>query len=215
MEAVALKPVKHFDHFSDDYHLIQQAVLGNQQAFAFLMNRYHDALHRTVQRMVSNKNDAEDLTLEAFGKAFHHLESYRPHYAFSTWLFRIAINNCIDHIRKKRLTVLSIDVPCDDDTDTDYANFVRASGPNPEEHIIREQRRVLMRRTLEKLNPRYRLMIELRYFEELSYDEIAEQLDLPIGTVKAQLFRAREALHTLLSQPEASDYLEYRRRRRS
>ncbi|HKK76915.1 MAG TPA: sigma-70 family RNA polymerase sigma factor [Saprospiraceae bacterium] len=197
---------------ADDFCLIQEARKGDQRAFALLLDRYRDAIYRTVHKMVHNKEDADDLTIEAFGKAFHKLESYQPKYAFSTWLFRIAINNCIDHIRKKRLHFLSIDEPVDDEGNQDYAANIRFRGLNPEEKVIRRQRLDLMRRTLEQLSHKYRLMIELRYFEELSYEEISNELEMPIGTVKAQLHRARQALYEILSQPGASDYLEVTRR---
>ena len=195
----------------DDFGLIEEARKGDQRAFSLLLDRYHDAIYRTVHKMVHNKEDADDLTIEAFGKAFHKLESYQPKYAFSTWLFRIAINNCIDHIRKKRLQFLSIDESVDEEGDHNYAANIRFRGLNPEERIIRNQRLELMRRTLSQLNHKYRLMIELRYFEELSYEEISNELEMPIGTVKAQLHRARQALYDILSQPGASDYLEVTR----
>lgn len=198
---------------ADDFHLIQEARNGDQRAFSLLLDRYRDAIYRTVHKMVHNKEDADDLTIEAFGKAFHKLESYQPKYAFSTWLFRIAINNCIDHIRKKRLHFLSIDEPIDSEGAQDYAANIRFRGLNPEEKVIRRQRLELMRRTLEQLSHKYRLMIELRYFEELSYEEISNELEMPIGTVKAQLHRARQALFEILSQPGASDYLEVTSRR--
>lgn len=201
-------------HTADDFCLIQEARNGDQRAFSLLLDRYRDAIYRTVHKMVHNKEDADDLTIEAFGKAFHKLESYKPKYAFSTWLFRIAINNCIDHIRKKRLHFLSIDEPVDDQGDQDYATNICFRGLNPEEKVIRHQRIELIRTTLEQLSQKYRLMIELRYFEELSYDEISTELQMPIGTVKAQLHRAREALYEILSQPGASDYLEVTQRRK-
>jgi len=211
MEAVAIN-TGHKAAVSDDYRLIQLAVAGDQLAFSQLMDRYRDSIYRTIRKMVSNKEDADDLTLEAFGKAFRNLESYRPKYAFSTWLFRIAINNCIDHIRKKRLQTLSIDEPIETDSDQDFARNLRSESLNPEEVVIREQRLELIRSMLDHLNDKYRLMIELRYFEEYSYDEISTELNMPIGTVKAQLHRAREALYELLSTPGASAYLESTKR---
>lgn len=200
-------------NLADDFCLIQEARKGDQRAFSLLLDRYRDAIYRTVHKMVHNKEDADDLTIEAFGKAFHKLESYQPKYAFSTWLFRIAINNCIDHIRKKRLHFLSIDEPVDhQEGDHDYAANIRFRGLNPEERVIRSQRLDLIHRTLEQLSHKYRLMIELRYFEELSYEEISNELEMPIGTVKAQLHRARQALYEILSQPGTSDYLEVNHR---
>ena len=147
-------------------------------------------------KMVNNKNDAEDLTIEAFGKAFKNIEQYTPKYAFSTWLFKIATNNCIDFIRKQKANLISID-QADDDEDMS-APPLHSSNPDPEEDMIKNQRVDLMRDVVDKLKPRYRNLIKLRYFKEYSYEEIAQELDLPLGTVKAQLFRARELLYNIL-----------------
>lgn len=198
---------------NEDYQLVVKAIGGNQQAYAELMDRYRHSIYHTMLRMVGNREDADDLTLEAFGKAFVKLPTYAPRYAFSTWLFKIAINNAIDYIRKKRLTMLSIDEPLEPDSDQDYSGCLHCGRPNPEEVVIRNQRTQLLHRMLTQLSDKYRLMIELRYFEELSYDEIATELDIPLGTVKAQLFRAKEMLYALLQQPGASAYLETNRRR--
>lgn len=196
-----------------DYGLVLRAIDGDQRAYAKLMDRYRNSIYHMMYKMVSNREDADDLTLEAFGKAFNKLASYTPRYAFSTWLFKIAINNCIDYIRKKRLHLLSIDDPIEPGGDHDYSSNLKASSLDPEEKFIRAQRVKLMRDILQKLNLKYRLMIELRFFEELSYDEIAKELDIPLGTVKAQLFRAKEILYNYLQQPGASAYLESTKRR--
>lgn len=197
----------------DDYNLVQNAIAGDQSAYAELMSRYRNSVFHTMLKMVNNKEDANDLTIEAFGKAFRKLSSYAPHYAFSTWLFRIAINNGIDHIRKKRLQVLSIDDTIEPDGNQDYASNIRSSAMNPEELYMNEQKIQMMRAVLSKLNEKYRLMIELRYFEELSYDEIAKELGIPLGTVKAQLFRAKEMLYEMIQKPGASAYLETTKRK--
>jgi len=197
----------------DDYSLVKAAIKGSQKAYQILMDRYRSPIFHMMMKMVNNREDADDLTLEAFGKAFHKLASYTPRYAFSTWLFRIAINNGIDHIRKKRLHLLSIDEPIDDENGSDYSHSIPSYTLDPEQDYIRNQRLQLMRDLLGRLNGKYRLMIELRYFEELSYEEIANELDIPLGTVKAQLFRAKEMLGNLLSQPGAGDYIDQARRR--
>lgn len=179
-----------------DYDLVLQAIAGDQKAYAELLGRYRDAIYFMLLKMVSNSSDAEDLTIEAFGKAFKNINQYTPSYAFSTWLFKIATNNCIDFIRKKKLNNVSLDqagahedsVPMTIPTDT----------PDPEENLISQQKVVLLRSIVSKLKPRYRKLIELRYFHEYSYEEISEELELPIGTVKAQLFRARELLYNIL-----------------
>jgi RNA polymerase sigma factor (sigma-70 family) len=179
-----------------DYLLVQQATRGDQKAFAELMGRYKDAIYYMLIKMVNNASDAEDLTIEAFGKAFKNIQQYTPNYAFSTWLFKIATNNCIDFIRKKKATTISLD---QNDDDPDKASTdIQASILDPEEEMIKEQKQKMLREIVSKLKPRYRKLIELRYFKEYSYEEIAEELELPIGTVKAQLFRARELLFNIL-----------------
>ena len=198
----------------EDYELVKQAVEGDQRAYTLLMERYQGSIFHMMLKMANNREDANDLTLEAFGKAFAKLPSYVPRYAFSTWLFKIAINNGIDYIRKKRLHFLSIDDPVEPDSDQDYSNSLRAITLDPEEQFIRKQRISMMRTMISKLNVKYRLMIELRFFEELSYDEIASELGIPLGTVKAQLFRAKEILYSLLQKPGASAYLDTSSRRR-
>jgi RNA polymerase sigma-70 factor (ECF subfamily) len=196
----------------EDYELVKQAVDGNQKAYAELMERYRSSIYHMMLKMVNNRDDAEDLTLEAFGKAFNKLATYAPKYAFSTWLFKIATNNCIDHIRKKRLNLLSIDDTVEPEGGQSFSNNLKASTLDPEERFIKQQRVSLMRKLMTKLNTKYRLMIELRYFEELTYDEIAKELDIPLGTVKAQLFRAKEILYNLLQSPDAQAYIDMYRK---
>ena len=181
-----------------DYDLVQRAVKGDQKSYAELMGRYRDAIYFMLLKMVNNKSDAEDLTIEAFGKAFKNLGQYSPNYAFSTWLFKIASNNCIDFLRKKRTNIVSIDSANDDDAENETPIHLKDEMPDPEEGLIKQQKAILMRTVVKKLKPRYRTLIELRYFKEFSYEEIADELDLPLGTVKAQLFRARELLFNTL-----------------
>jgi RNA polymerase sigma factor (sigma-70 family) len=182
-----------------DYSLVRKALdLGDQKAYAELMQRYRDSVYFMLLKMVNNKDDADDLTIEAFGKAFKRLSQYTPNFAFSTWLFKIATNNCIDHIRKKKNNTFSIDKPFQDDEGGEMTMDLRSEQPDPEEKVMKKQKVMLMREVVEKLKPRYKMLIEMRYFEELSYEEIAEKLELPLGTVKAQLFRAREFLQNIL-----------------
>ncbi len=188
-----------------DYALVQRAVNDkDQSAYAELMGRYRDSIFFMLLKMVNNRDDAEDLTIEAFGKAFNRLHQYTPNYAFSTWLFKIASNNCIDFIRKKKNNTMSIDSDFSND-DGDRVSFdLKSTGRNPEEEAIRDQKIKLMREIVTKLKPRYRELIELRYFKEYSYEEIATELDLPLGTVKAQLFRAREFLYNIMKNTKGS-----------
>ncbi len=180
-----------------DINLVKRAMAGEQKAFASLLHRYRDSIYFMLLKMVNNTDDAEDLTIEAFGKAFKNIHQYTPNYAFSTWLFKIATNNCIDFIRKRRGGVkVSIDQSFEDPDEVPI--HIQADDLDPEESMINQQKIKLMHDVVSKLKPRYRKLIEMRYFEELSYDEIAEKLELPIGTVKAQLFRARELLLYIL-----------------
>ncbi len=183
-----------------DIELVEKAKQGDQQAYAQLLGSYRDSIYFMLLKMVNNPSDAEDLTIEAFGKAFKNIDQYTPNYAFSTWLFKIATNNCIDFIRKKRGTHLSLDQSIDNEDGLSPSAILQSDHPDPEAHMINQQKIMRLREVVMKLKPRYRNLIELRYFKEYSYDEIAEELDLPIGTVKAQLFRARELLLNILNR---------------
>jgi RNA polymerase sigma-70 factor (ECF subfamily) len=195
----------------DDFELVQDAISGNERAYEKLMHRYRHSVYHAMFKMVNNRDDADDLTIEAFGKAFRKLPSYAPNYAFSTWLFRIAINNCIDYIRKKKLQTVSMDEPLDPLSDRNISHLVRDFQPDPEMEMIREQKIAHVRRVVERIPEKYRVMIELRYYEELSYEEIAQTLELPLGTVKAQLFRAKELLYQQLTHASAKAYLDVRK----
>jgi RNA polymerase sigma-70 factor (ECF subfamily) len=186
-----------------DYKLVKRALeSGDQKAYAELMGRYRDSVYYMLLKMVNNKDDAEDLTVEAFGKAFKRLSQYTPNFAFSTWLFRIATNNCIDFIRRKRKNTFSLDRPIEDEEGGEMVVDIKSETLDPEEHIMKKQKVMLLHDLVDKLKPRYRTLIEMRYFQELSYEEIAAELDLPLGTVKAQLFRAREFLFNVLKNTQ-------------
>jgi RNA polymerase sigma factor (sigma-70 family) len=192
------------EHLSDkakqDLTLVEDALNGNQLAYATLMERYRDSIYFMMVKMVKNPDDADDLTIEAFGKAFSRLDQYSPSFAFSTWLFKIASNNCIDFIRKKRIQLTSMDAGITMNDGEKMRIDARSVSPNPEETIIQGQRVVHMRLLVSKLKPKYRELVEKRYFEELSYEEISDQMNLPLGTVKAQLFRARDFLATMMEK---------------
>lgn len=186
-----------------DLSLVESAVSGNQQAFADLMERYRDTIYYMLLRMVRNKSDADDLTIEAFGKAFKNIHQYEPNYAFSTWLFKIASNNCIDFLRKRKKNTISIEVQSDE-SGSESQIVIVSNTLDPEEDLIKKQKAKLMRNVVENLKPRYRELVKLRYFDEYSYEEISEQMSLPLGTVKAQLFRARELLNNILKNTQGS-----------
>jgi len=186
-----------------DYRLVQLALReGDQKAYAELLNNYRDSLYFMMLKMTGSSIDAEDLTIEAFGKAFRNLNQYTPDFAFSTWLFKIGANNCIDFLRKsKRIQFTDIEWGDEEDSKA-YSSNIPANTPDPEEHVIAKQKIQLMHDVVDKLKPHYRQLIEMRYFKEWSYEEIASSLDLPIGTVKAQLFRARDLLYQILKDSQ-------------
>ncbi|MEY4330077.1 MAG: hypothetical protein RL609_825 [Bacteroidota bacterium] len=182
----------------EDFHLVQKAIQKDQQAYAKLMSRYRESLYYTIFKMVQNTEDAEDLTIESFSKAFGRLESYTPQFAFSTWLFKIASNHCIDFLRKKRIKAISINQTGRGEDGDQFEIPVKDGELNPEQLMQRNQSVSHVRAVVDQLKPHYKKMIELRYFEEKSYEEIAEEMQLPLGTVKAQLFRAKDLLQELL-----------------
>jgi RNA polymerase sigma-70 factor (ECF subfamily) len=189
--------------FSDkalkDFKLIDQAVgEGNEQAYAELMERYRRPVYHMVLKMIRNTDDAEDLTIEAFAKAFKNLHKFKKDYTFSTWLFRIATNNAIDFIRKKKLNTFSLNTSFTDDGGESVTIDVEDKNLNPQEVAIKEQKIELVQMFVTKLPPKYQRLVRLRYFDELSYDEIAKTLEAPLGTVQAQLHRARELMYDLV-----------------
>jgi RNA polymerase sigma factor (sigma-70 family) len=196
------------DNAKNDFSTVERAKSGEQKAYAELMQRYKDSIFFMVLKMVNNKDDAMDITVSTFAKAFENLEKYRPDYAFSTWLFRIATNGSIDFIRKKRIHTISID-GLSKVNGEDRAYEIKSDVLNPEEISIKKQQTEQLKEIIDKLPPRYKTLIILRYFDELSYEEIAEQLDLPLGTVKAQLFRGRDLLSHVLNRRKKSEKSDF------
>jgi RNA polymerase sigma factor (sigma-70 family) len=187
-----------------DFLLIERAKEhGDEKAYAELMQRYKKPVYHMILKMVRNVDDAEDLTIEAFAKAFRNLKKFNPEFTFSTWLFRIATNNCIDFIRKKKLDTMSISNSFKDEgesADMDIKDF----NLDPQEEAIKSQKVDIIQTIVTKLPAKYQTLVRLRYFEELSYEEIAEEIEAPLGTVKAQLHRARELLYDLIKNRKDS-----------
>jgi len=185
-----------------DYMLLRKALDHNdQQAYAELMSLYRDSIFYMLVRMVKNKDDAEDLTLMTFGKAFRYLDKYTPKYAFSTWLYRIALNNSIDFLRLKNNMPQYFE---EDLYTSSTTSIIDQSEDNlqrtPEEEVIDKQRLQLLRAAVSELPDKYRKVIELRYYEDLAYEEISERLGLTLSNVKIQIMRAKQML-TQLMQP--------------
>lgn len=187
----------------EDFKLIDAATQANdEQAYGELMKRYKKPVYHMVLKMVRNVDDAEDLTIEAFAKAFKNLHRFKKDYTFSTWLFRIATNNAIDFIRKKKLETFSLNTSFKNDNGDSVNIDVEDHNLDPQEEAIKSQKIELIRIFVTKLPPKYQRLVKLRYFQELSYDEIATELDAPLGTVKAQLHRARELMYDLVKGKE-------------
>lgn len=181
----------------EDDRLVAAAVEGDEKAYADLMEKYQRALYYHIVKMVKEKEQVEDLVQEAFMKAFDNLPSYSTNYAFSTWLYRIATNHTIDYLRKKKLQTSSIDEPVRS-REGDMKIQLPDNNYETDRGIIRKQRKKMIRTAIDDLPEKYRQVIEMRHMEEKSYQEISELLDLPLGTVKAHIFRAREMLYKSL-----------------
>ncbi|APF20690.1 sigma-70 family RNA polymerase sigma factor [Caldithrix abyssi] len=180
-----------------DYELVKKAKAGDGRAYDQLMEMYHDAVFNIILRMVHNRQEAEDLTQETFIKAYNSINSFNEEYAFSTWLFKIATNHCIDFFRKRKLVTYSMDEPIkykDDEIAHEYAD----SDPTVDKKMVDGEKSNIIKQAIEQLPDKYRMAIILRHHEEKSYEEIAEILNLPLGTVKARIFRAREMLKKIL-----------------
>ncbi len=179
------------------------ALAGDQKAYQQLVDKYQRALYFHILKMVQNRDVVDDLVQEAFMKAFDCLDSYNRQFAFSTWIYRIATNHTIDYLRKKKLSTLSIDEPVQG-KDGEMNIELPDETTQTDMDIIRKQRRTMVREAVESLPEKYRVVVRMRHMEEKSYEEIADELELPLGTVKAHIFRARELLNKHLKQKLAA-----------
>ena len=179
-----------------DYHLVQKAIDGQQRAFAEILNTYEKSIYFMIKKTMKGLADFEDLTIETFRKAFKNSASYK--YTFSTCLYRIATNNTIDFSRKKRAETVSIDQGFENDDGSNYFFEIDSGQDNPEQEEIKRVNYALVKESVKAIKPRYRVLIELRFFKDYSYEEITKELNLPLGTVKAQLYRAKHLLGVIL-----------------
>lgn len=181
----------------EDDVLVKKAKGGDEKAYKKLVDKYERALYYHILKMVKDREQVEDLVQEAFVKAFDNLNTYSTNYAFSTWLYRIATNNTIDYLRKKKLKTLSIDKPMKT-KDGEMEMQLPDESASTDRDIIKKQRKEIVQNAIDDLPKKYRKVIELRHMEEKSYKEISDILDKPLGTVKAHIFRARELLYKAL-----------------
>ena len=200
--------INHTENALHDAMLVVSARSGDEKAFSELMNRYKYSIYFRLLKMVNYKIDAEELMIEAFGKAFTNINQYETQFAFSTWLYSIASNLALDHMRKKRLNTVSLSSSLIDDQWIEIENDfnLQSSTDNPEEALIKKQNALILRKSISCLKPRYRKILEMRYFKEFTYNEIAQELNLPLDTVKVHLYRSREILFELLKSNDISDH---------
>ncbi len=177
-----------------DAELVKLAIKGEELAYVELMNRYRKKVETIVLRIVRQKIETEDLVQEIFAKAFTSISSFKSEFSFSTWLYKIATNHCIDFVRKKRLSTYSLDEDYELEEDSIQREIPDWS-KLPDRELFEKQRNEIIHQAINSLPEHYRKVIIMRHFEEKSYEEIANELKLPIGTVKVQIFRARELLY--------------------
>lgn len=183
----------------EDLKVIRRCKRGEEAAFAELLARYRNAIYGLCFRMTRRSEDARDLAQEVFIKVFSLLDRYDESYAFSSWIFRIATNHCIDHLRRNRLRFLSLDGYTDAEGD-EIELQIPHQGPEPDRVLENREAMERLQEVVDDLPPHYRAIILLRHDQELAYEEIAQILDLPLGTVKARIHRARNLVVKMLRE---------------
>lgn len=181
----------------EDDKYVSEALSGKEDSYSKLVDKYQKPLYFHIRKMIKEVELVEDLVQEVFMKAFHNLSSYSNEYAFSTWLYRIATNHTIDYLRKKKLQTLSINEPYKSN-DGEMEIQLPDESFATDSPVMKKERKAIVQHAIENLPEKYRAVIEMRHMEEKSYQEISEILDLPLGTVKAHIFRARELLYKAL-----------------
>lgn len=176
-----------------DAELVAQARAGRQSACRELVSRFQRSIHNLILRMVHDRALAEDLAQETFLKAFSHLHRYDPRFKLSNWLLKIAHNTAIDHLRRRRLPMISLDSPIRDERAA-VETLADPTTPRPDERLAHAEVAAELGRAVRQLRPEYREAVVLRYHEDLSHEEIADIMGVPVGTVKSYLFRARAEL---------------------
>jgi RNA polymerase sigma-70 factor (ECF subfamily) len=179
-------------------NIVKRAQKGDQIAFAELVELYKDKLYNLSFRMLGNPHDAEEMAQEAFLRAYANLKKYDSRRKFSTWLYRIATNCCIDRLRKKK-AAYSLDSPLDEEEGSDLYAVIPSQETLVEEKVVKRESRLELQGAIEQLPPAYRAVVILKYIEDLSLQEISEVLSVPVATVKTRLHRGREALRSYMT----------------
>lgn len=178
---------------NEELEIIREALGGSQKAFKTLTERHSPSVNHVIFKIVRDRDTTNDLTQETFMKAFASLASYRSEYRFSTWLYKIAANNAIDFLRKKRINALSLDQKIET-REGSVEIEVPDNSYNPEHDLVRKQQNITIQSAIDDLPERYKEVIIFRHKDDKTYEEIADLLGIPVGTVKARIFRARELL---------------------
>ena len=178
------------NHNSIDEQLLEAAKRGDQKALTSLMEKYKNSIYHLILKIVKTPEDAEDLTIESFAKAFDKLDQYSAEYAFSTWLYKISSNSCIDFLRKKSVAKIPLDN--DNRNITDHLNY--STDSTPELDLIKIQRIDKIQQIIQSMDEIFSRVIHLRFIKEYSYEEISNELNIPVATIKVQLYRAKKQL---------------------
>jgi len=177
----------------EEKEVIKRAISGDQEAYSLILRSYRDAVFGLVYRIIRDREEADDITQETFIRAFKSLRYYTPKYALSTWLFRIATNRCIDHLRKRKIRTISLDQGMKTEKG-ELRREIPDTSSRPDELFFQKRRVVSIEQAIGSLPPKYKEVIYLKHNEERTYEEIAQILNLPLGTVKVRIFRTRELL---------------------
>ena len=177
-------------------HTIQKAMSGDQKAYSQLLDRFWPEVYGYQLKRTRNENDAEDITIQTFARAFDKLDTYDPQYAFSTWLVTISKNLHVDLLRKRKRNVLEQR----ENNSNEAMKRVLDESPSVEDHLIIEQNLKTLLENIKKLKAGYQQVLELRFFREMSYAEIAQELDEPVGNIKVKLLRAKKLLASLITE---------------
>jgi len=186
------------DSAAADLVVVQRVLAGEVNAYAVLESKYKRIVAFLVRKMISNEEDAADIVQDTFVKAFSALKTYKGDYPFSRWLYKIASNKCIDYLRRKRFAMVSIDSPIATKDGGEMTFDPMDLGPVPVDIVLANERSAMLKNALQSLPEKYRNVIRMRHEEDLEYQEIADKLAKPLGTVKAHIFRARKLLYKRL-----------------
>jgi RNA polymerase sigma factor (sigma-70 family) len=193
------KPKKSLASNEEDIDTVNKILAGDNSAFRILQKKYKQIIASLIRKMVRDEDDIDDLTQETFIKAYNALDTYRSDFPFSAWIYRIASNNCIDFLRKKRFQMVSLSTPIDP-SDEESTFEIKDTSYQPDLNYMSLERRKALKNAIESLPENYRLIVQMRHEEELDYKDISDKLNLPLGTVKAHLFRARKIMLTSLQK---------------